>query len=69
MLNIRVWNLESDQETEAVRFLENTFLRFRQLEYLAIRTAGRSALRQCHKKGIPVSSSLRKTPPALSCTR
>ena len=61
MLNIRVWNLQSDREAEAVRFLENTFLRFRQLEYLAIRTAGRSALRKCHRKGIPVSSSLRKT--------
>ena len=61
MLNIRVWNLESDRETEAARFLENTFLRFRQLEYLAIRTAGRSALRKCHRQGIPVSSSLRKT--------
>ena len=61
MLNIRVWNLQSDRDAEAVRFLENTFLRFRQLEYLAIRTAGRSALRKCHRKGIPVSSSLRKT--------
>ena len=61
MLNIRVWNLQSDRETEAVRFLENTFLRFRQLEYLAIRTAGKSALRKCHRKGVPVNSSLRKT--------
>ena len=61
MLNIRVWNLQSDREAEAVRFLENTFLRFRQLEYLAIRTAGRSALRKCHRKGIPVSRDLRKT--------
>ena len=61
MLNIRVWNLESDREVEAVRFLENTFLRFRQLEYLAIWTAGRSALRKCHRKGVPVSSDLRKT--------
>ena len=61
MLNIRVWNLQSDREAEAVRFLENTFLRFRQLEYLAIRTAGKSALRKCHRKGVPVNSSLRKT--------
>ena len=61
MLNIRVWNLESNRDVEAVRFLENTFLRFRQLEYLAIRTAGRSALRKCHRKGVPVSSALRKT--------
>ena len=61
MLNIRIWNLQSDRDAEAVRFLENTFLRFRQLEYLAIRTAGRSALRKCHRKGFPVSSILRKT--------
>ena len=61
MLNIRVWNLQSDRDAEAVRFLENTFLRFRQLAYLAIRTAGRSAFRKCHRKGIPVSSDLRKT--------
>ena len=61
MLNIRVWNLESDREAKVVRFLENTFLRFRQLEYLAIRTAGRNALRKCHRQGVPVSSSLQKT--------
>ena len=61
MISVRVWNLRSDRDAEAVRFLENTFLRFRQLEYVAIRTAGRSALRKCHRKGIPVSSDLRKT--------
>ncbi len=61
MLNIRVWNLQSNREAEAVRFLENTFLRFRQLEYLAIRTSGKRALRKCHRKGVPVSSDLRKT--------
>lgn len=61
MLNIRVWNLQSDRDAETVRFLENTFLRFRQLEYLAIRTAGKSALRKCHRKGVLVRSSLRKT--------
>ena len=60
MISVRVWNLQSDRDAEAVRFLENTFLRFRQLEYLAIRTAGRSALRKCHRQGVPVSSSLRK---------
>ena len=60
MISVRVWNLESDRDAEAVRFLENTFLRFRQLEYLAIRTAGRSALRKCHRQGVPVSSNLRK---------
>ena len=61
MLNIRVWTLESDREAKVVRFLENTFLRFRQLEYLAIRTVGRNALRKCHRQGVPVSSSLQKT--------
>ena len=61
MLNIRVWNLQSNRDAEAVRFLENAFLRFRQLEYLAIRTAGRSALRKCHRKGVPVSNALWKT--------
>ena len=61
MLNIRVWNLESDRDAEAVRFLKNTFLRFRKLEYLAIRTAGRSALRKCHRQGVPVNNDLRKT--------
>ena len=60
MLNIRVWNLQSDRDAEAVRFLENAFLRFRQLEYLAIRTAGRNALRKCHRQGVPMSKDLRK---------
>ena len=60
MLSVRVWNLQSDCDAKAVRFLENEFLRFRQLEYLAIRTAGRSTLRKCHKKGTPIRDSLRK---------
>ncbi|MDE0426665.1 MAG: hypothetical protein OXN25_17585 [Candidatus Poribacteria bacterium] len=60
MLSVRVWNLQSDCKAEAVKFLENEFLRFRQLEYLAIRTAGRSALRKCHRKGVPLRGSLRK---------
>ncbi len=60
MLSIRVWNLQSDYDVEAVRFLENEFLRFRQLEYLAIRTAGRRALGKCHQKGKPIDSCLRK---------
>ena len=60
MLSVRVWNLQSDCDAKAVRFLENEFLRFRQLEYLAIRTAGRSAFRKYHKKGTPVRDSLRK---------
>ena len=61
MISVRVWNIESDRDAEAVKFLKNEFMRFRQLEYMAIRTAGRSALGKCHRKGIPVSSSLRKT--------
>ena len=60
MISVRVWNLESDRDARAVKFLENEFVRFRQLEYLAIRTAGRNALRKCHRQGVPVSSNLRK---------
>ena len=60
MLSVRVWNLLSDCDAKAVKFLENEFFRFRQLGDIAIRTAGRSTLRKCHRKGIPISSSLRK---------
>ncbi|MYK19862.1 hypothetical protein F4055_17125 [Candidatus Poribacteria bacterium] len=61
MTSIRVWNLESDHDTQAVKFLDNEFARFRQTGQLAIRTAGRSALRKCHKRGEPSSSCLSKT--------
>ncbi len=60
MLSVRVWNLQSDCDAKVVRFLENEFLRFRQLEYLAIRTSGRSTLRKCHKKGVLINSHLQK---------
>ena len=60
MINVRVWNLESDRDAKAVKFLENEFLRFRQLGDIAIRTAGRSALRKCHRKGAPITDSLKK---------
>lgn len=60
MISIRVWNVESDSDTKAVDFLEDEFLRQRQLEYLAIRSAGRSAFRKCHRKGTPVNESLKK---------
>ena len=60
MISVRVWNLQSDYDAEAVKFLENEFLRFRQLGDIAIRTAGRSTLRKCHRKGAPISSSLKK---------
>ena len=60
MINVRVWNLESHRDARAVKFLENEFLRFRQLGQLAIRTTGRSALRKCHRKGTPITDSLRK---------
>ena len=60
MLSVRVWNLQSDCDAKAVRFLENEFLRFRQLGQLAVRTTGRSALRKCHRKGTPITDSLRK---------
>ena len=61
MLSARAWNLESDYDTQAVKFLEDEFVKFRQLGQLAIRTAGRSALRKCHRQGVPVSSILRQT--------
>ena len=60
MISIRVWNVESDSDPKAIRFLEDEFLKSKQLGHLAIRTAGRSALRKCHKKGAPVNESLRE---------
>ena len=60
MISVRVWNLQSQRDAKAVKLLENTFLKYRQLEYIAIRTAGRSALRKCHRKGAPLRESLRR---------
>ena len=60
MISVRVWNLESDRDVRAVKFLENEFVNFRRFEDLAIRTAGRDALCKCHRKGVPITSSLRK---------
>lgn len=60
MISIRVWNVESDHSTEAVKFLEDEFLRSRQIGHLAIRSTGRSALRKCHRKGAPLDDSLKK---------
>ena len=60
MLSVRVWNLQSDGDAKAVKFLKNEFLRFRQLGDIAIRTAGRSTLRKCHRKGTLLEGSLRK---------
>lgn len=60
MLSIRIWNLESDRDPKAVKFLENEFIRFRQLGDIAIRTAGRSAVRKCHRKGAPITDNLKK---------
>ncbi len=60
MLSVRVWNLQSDCDAKAVKFLENEFIRFRQLGDIAIRTAGRSTLRKCHRKGTLLKDSLRK---------
>ena len=60
MLSVRVWNLQSDGDAKAVRFLENEFLRFRKLGDIAIRTAGRSTLRKCHRKGTLLEGSFRK---------
>jgi len=60
MLSVRVWNVLSDCDAKAVRFLENEFIRFRQLGDIAIRTAGRSTLRKCHRRGTLLEGSLRK---------
>ena len=60
MISIRIWNVESDSGTKAVEFLEDEFFKSRQLGHLAIRSAGRSALRKCHRMGDPVNDSLRK---------
>ena len=60
MISVRVWNLLSDCDAKAVKFLEDGFVRFRQLGDIAIRTAGRSTLRKCHRKGTLLEGSLRK---------
>jgi len=60
MISIRIWNVESDNGTNAVEFLEDEFFKSRQLGHMAIRTVGRSALRKCHKKGAPLDDSLKK---------
>ena len=53
MISIRVLNVESNSVPKAVDFLQDAFLRQQQLEYLAIRSAGRSAFRKGHRKGTP----------------
>ena len=60
MINVRVWNLASHRDARAVKFLENEFLRYRRLAYLAIRTTGRGALGKCHRKGATLKDSLKK---------
>ena len=60
MISVRVLHLESDRNARVVKFLENQFLRYRQLAYLAIRTTGRSALGKCHRKGATLKESVKK---------
>lgn len=60
MISIRVWNVESDHTTKAVQLIEDEFLTSRQLGHLAIRSAGRSAFRKCHRNGVPLDDSLKK---------
>ncbi len=60
MISVRIWSLESHRDAAVVKFLENEFLRFRQLAYLAIRTTGRGALRKCHSRGAPLKAKLKK---------
>lgn len=52
--------MQSDSDAKAVKFLEDKFWISRQLRDIAIRTAGRSAFHKCHKKGIVISSNLKK---------
>ena len=60
MLSVRIWNLQSDSNAEAVKFLKDKFWKYRQLGDIAIRTTGRRALHKCHKKGILLSNNLKK---------
>ena len=60
MLSVRIWNLQSDSDANIVKFLEDEFLRYRQLEVLAIRTSGRGTLRRCHEKGTPLKGNLKR---------
>ena len=60
MISVRIWNLESDHDTKAIKFLENEFVKSREFGYLTIRTTGRSALRKCHRKGAPLKESLKR---------
>ncbi len=60
MISVRIWNLESNSDAKAVEFLENEFVRFRKLGYLAIRKTRRSALRKCHKKSEISTTKLSK---------
>ena len=60
MISVRIWNLESNSDAKAVEFLENEFVRFRKLGYLAIRKTGKSALRKCHTKSEISTTKLSK---------
>jgi len=60
MIRIRVWNLESDQDANAAKYLKSELHDSTQLGQVAIQTAGRNAFHKCHKMGKPVPVSLNK---------
>ena len=60
MISVRIWNLESDREAKTVEFLENEFMRFRQLGDLVVRKTGRNALRKCREESEFSSAKLSK---------
>ena len=60
MPTVRVWTLESDYDTEAVKFLANKLVTYLQLENLSIQSVGKRALPKRDRKGEPLSNALRK---------
>lgn len=60
MIRIRVWNLESDQDANAVKYLKDGLQESTQRGQLAIQTTGRNAFHKCHKMGTPASESLKQ---------
>ena len=60
MIRIRVWNLDSNQDANAVKYLKDGLQESTQRGQVAIQTAGRNAFHKCHKMGIPEPESLKK---------
>lgn len=60
MISIRVWNLESDQDANAVKYLKDGLQESTQRGQLAIQTTGRNAFHKCHNMGTPAPQSLKQ---------